>query len=262
MKKPIPIDALLTWAYQELLKQPEGDATWASMFSSEAWQLGARVDQSSLDFVPDCLRGMPHPDAVAVHEAVKLVGCAQINWETDAEPLLGPLAAYLDWDEVRNRCTSVESRLASNRSAKVTGALKLVDRHLVSVGGLLMSCAISRSVPVWHLGEPQIVPLRWPNGKPRLANGEDRPTMLGPVDLVKGKSRPVYYATVEPSAIEIAEARFEFHVWLRALRELAGVLDLVEWKPEEPVYPLYPWLQDQRLWVVSKTKYDKYVNAM
>ena len=260
MKNPIFSDRLLTWAYHELLKQPEGDATWVSMFQSETWRLGTRVDQSSLDFTPDCLRGDPHPDAVAVHAAVQELAPVRLDWSTDAEMLLGPLVAYLDWDEVRARC--IRPEVATNRSGKASDALKLIDGHQVALRGLLLSHAISRSSPVWHIGEPQVVPLRYPNGKPRIANGEDRPTMLGPVDAMKGKARPVYYATIEPSAIDIAEARFEYHAWLTALRNLARVLDLRDWHVEEPDFPLYPWLMDQRLQNVTMTKYDNNINTV
>lgn len=257
MKKPIPIESLLCWAYSELLKQPEGDSSWNTMFKSQSWQTGCRVDQSSPDFVPDCLRSDPHPDAVAIDSAVRKIGTAQLNWSKDADALLGHLAVYLDWLEVLSRCRPWQvSGMARNRAAVVTHAKNLIDGHHTNVQGLLISHAVSRSRPIWHLGEPKVIPAKHSNGQKQMGGVPLR--MYG-----MASTGSECLLALEPSALEIAIARFEFFMWHQALTELSRALtDLRDFAPEEPVYSAYPWYQDQRLWVVTMSKFDKHIKAV
>src|SRR5262245_45194960 len=88
------IEQLLQWAYRdELVKRMNGsaEAIWAQLDTMRqvgTYERTGVAQRYDLD--------APHPDALAIERAVALLPDQVIDWEKDAEPILGHLMALVE----------------------------------------------------------------------------------------------------------------------------------------------------------------------
>ncbi|MCC6775653.1 MAG: hypothetical protein IT537_03295 [Hyphomicrobiales bacterium] len=243
------IETLLHWAYRDELPKRQLDCSWATMFSSAAWQLGCRVDQSSSGESFPVGAGPPDPDALLLDYAV---GClpaqVRLGWPHQARELLGHLWTYLRPTDVIE--TRWAARMTDHRSARVT------DRTVVLLPGLTIDLielvrmyARLGTRPVWDVGPIRIVRVNAANGKPLVMVGQ------GAARRHARSPRNGMYETgaygelrLEPAALEILSARFEYASWRAALVALASG----RWKyggiaPLPPAAAAAPWVVDDEV---------------
>jgi hypothetical protein len=215
-KRPVPIDRLLQWAYRdELPKGYRGDERLAieppkisPMFKYA--QHGGRVDNWSREpGFPLAMGTEPHPDAIAIHNAVMdLEDEVRISWPAASPVLLGELERLITPEDVQEL-----HKIKEQPQGLVTLHARMGNR------------------PPWHIdysvtkiiGKERNSPLR--KGRARRSKN-----LLGELVL-------------SPPAHVIAQARFEYLAWHRSICRVASMLEdvLIEHTPQLPEAPQLPW---------------------
>ncbi len=232
-KQTVEIEKLLQWTYVDELPKRQNDPTWAGMFSSSAWQLGARVDVSSTgDCYPVAL-GAPHTDALMLDHAVRSLP----SIEPDAklmQSVLGQYAPYLK---------PTVTVMSNARSVLIGGNRAAPSRDPVAPGREMSAAeSVIRHArlcvrPSWDVGEVKLVRVMGANNKPAIngltAGGRYAPGAHGMV-------------TLDPPAHVIASARLEYALWHAALRLLASEFGsegckLTSRRALAPAAPEAPW---------------------
>lgn len=239
MKQKTEIERLLVWAYRDEL--PKRDATSSA---EGIWDLiagyGARggVDIGGHGSAQRYAQlGVPHPDALEVERAVANLPDAVIDWEADAEPILGDLLALAD----PRRCPpkprrSTVVRWNGARVHQVPPPREVLLVRSLRTSALVIQHARMGTRPDWQEGPPRPVPV--------LAATGGQPAVMG---VCKGRNRytigsfcPLRY---EPSPLSIAAQRADYVAWWRGLNALVGLLasPLVDHVATEAVAPELPW---------------------
>lgn len=261
MKKQIPIDDLLVWAYRdELPKKELSTSNWDGVagygmlggidIDDDPWQ--AYLRSQRYPFI-----GKPHEDALLLDWMVRGLPDVAVDWPRERAGLLGHLLSYLDDDEIAVSAMStgpvVTVEEGRDRRGKRTASAK-VERsppqpHLSSVSQLVRMHAVMGTRPVWDM-PIRLIPTKGPNGKPVIAyEGQ------GQLDgrLLRGLTKGRRYGPkarclldLDPTAAEIAAARWEYQVWHQALMTLANESwNLRDHVPLPPRAQPHPWLTGQ-----------------
>ena len=219
LKKPVPIDRLLQWAYRDEL--PKGyrpdDRYGVTPAISPMFRfanLGGPVDNWSREpGFPLAMGTEPHPDALSLHNAVMGVDDTAIAFPDQAHSLLGELAAFLTPEE-----TPAVAAMRAHTAGLVTLHARMGNRPIWQV-----DYSFTREV-----GRDRNAPIR------------------------KGKARKHLKATqgelrILPRACEILCARFEYCAWHAALSEIAAALSgsLRDHVPLPPECPPTPWIDGE-----------------
>ncbi len=211
MKQSKSIDALVTWAYDELgkLQSSSADGIWDRIgFGSDrtAYHSGSA---QRYDF------GLPHPDSDVVVKAVDELDDCQIDWQTHHKAIMGPFDALFMAHDV-------------------------ILTETVRPSALIRFHAIMRSRPAWGRDyEPfpsRIQPARGPAGSAAIV-GECR----GAGKYTAGSYCPLKWV---PSVIELARQRANYVGWHDGLGRLCQTLRngrLEAFEPTAPECASEPW---------------------
>ncbi len=223
MKKEVPIDKLLQWAYgDELLKNPNllEPGTLASIYGPmlKFGQYYCRIDQASggdWPWMPE-IAGPPHVDALKLDAAVAGLKSYEIPWPESKEYIMGALAPMTPDDD---------SRLKYNAPG---------------VKGMIITCATLKHTPQWGPEIPK------PNG---ITAGRNNVMVVPP----KGSGERIYKdgahcpLIYEPKHAEVARERIEYAAWHGAIRKIADDLadNLTAHRPISPMAAERPWAGEQ-----------------
>jgi hypothetical protein len=246
----IDIEHLLQWAYgDELLKQPASVVGGGSGLLADLVLLGAAVDRGRSDRMP-IAAGAPHEDALMLDWAVRQLPAVRPEWDAAQRAhLLGSLAPYLAETARRTSPPAPQARVRVRRRNDRGGldtwrhrvmASARVDRHPPpdppeSITALVILHARLRTRPIWDLGPVRLRPVRAANGRPELLGRQIRRDLY-----TAGSCCPL---VLDPPAIEIARARWEYQMWHHALTTLVCVLAgrLKRYVALPPAAPAAPW---------------------
>lgn len=236
VKRKIDVEKLLQWTVREEL--PKGRPVSVSAWDLVARHamLGVRIDGGGpvdpLGFVP----GAPHEDALVVADAIKsLDDDFRLQELDDALLMLAP------WNAIAGQ--AADALMQASFPAR----------------SLIVSRAALGVRPPWQFEAPECYQTLVPSagGRPRaLVEGFDDDgalvalapnrgkavTLRGLYDLHRLPRSPLQW--LNPSMIQIGEARAEYHAWHQSLHRLAGALagQLKEFEPVAPAAPALPWI--------------------
>lgn len=250
--KKMPIEDLLRWAYRDELPKEAGDRrvggpmSYGSMFGriSEYSELLTLVDAppNRWGVVPFAgTNVMPHPDAVAIGEAVQALDAWTLDLPDDWSPLS-------DMPDLGTLGAGAVGRAVER--ATVTGDDGRTRRLKTSPSFLLRRCAIL-APPDWH-GETPEVKLEMSHGKPRwfrrIVIQGDAGGYECEVDGYNARRKRPYddayqKSYLDPDPTDVAVARAEYEVWHAALELLVIELDgvLSEHVALATNHPARPW---------------------
>lgn len=236
----IDIEQLLRWAYRdELLKRTtsSAEAVWEAI--SESWYTGP-IDSPGGAQRYD--HGAPHPDAVTIERAVAALPDATIDWEIEAEHILGHLIAL-----VEPRAAAVlPARRPTHASWPAQGGAGRTGRRLAPPREVVMVRSLRTAALVTMHAKMGTRPKYWdehPHPEPVPATRGPNVLVVG-MALRKGYYSPGSYCPVRwwPSPLTIAEARADYLAWWRGLERLVAQLQLAKHRATGPAALQYPWL--------------------
>lgn len=257
MKTTVDIEDLLVWAYRTELPKAQADvgALPGPARAAPAWngvtemgELGTIID-NRYGVVPDrTATSDPHPDAIAVAEAVASLMGAELDVPEDWWPF-GDLATAEEWGDLGRAVVAQALERVSHVGED--GA----RRFKGSPAWLVRRYAVMGECPVWETDiEPKRRTVRGANGKAawfvrRLvsvsAGGEMEVEQDG---WSPTRRRPVYGAyqkeELSPSPFPAAIDRAEYEVWHAALTLLAAEIGdtLTSRIVTGPRRPSRPWI--------------------
>jgi hypothetical protein len=246
--KQVDVEQLLQWAYRdELIKRVTSSA-------EGVWARVAEVGRYGTDI--DVMRGAPqrydlgepHRDAVVIEQAVASLPDASIDWEREAEPILGPLLALIDPSTRAQECAehipadegqrssiaSWPTRAGPRRSARLEPPRRVIMVRSLRASALVTMHAKMGTRPDWKSEHPHPLPVAAERGPGPKIFGECRRKNW----YSEGSYCPLRWW---PSPLSIAEARADYVVWWRALVQLTAQLRLTAHAPLSPAAPQMPW---------------------
>ncbi len=266
--KTIGIEGLLRWAYLEELQHGEVNARPCPAEPKPAWQvydnwqkLGTSVQDGDVRNVygvpPSNSDREPHPDAVAVFQAVTTLEGALFLAPDGWSPGLWLEAHGAQGCEAVRRALDglVTDVRVNERSSRV------VRRMRRPVLSLVLRHAICGGAPCWEGEAPVAKPLTYDNGKPRwfLTECVTEQGAFGPVvtsvevdgyDRRCGRPYRGAYQKMRlvPDPVSLITERAEYELWHAALRHLCVVLRprLEAHALEAFDRPARPWDDDSR----------------
>lgn len=246
MKRQVEIEKLLQWAYRdELPKQvPAGSSLMADLA-----MLGAPIDRSDMSDRFPVGAGAPHPDALLIDWHVRGLQPVIVNWSGQRRALMGDLAPYLDRDQPVTPAMDDSPVVDIERYRTITGGqgvcTRVVERRRPlpqvreDTSTLVMMHARMGTRPLWQM-PIRLGPVLSRNHKPAMIGRMIRKNVY-----TAGSHCPLQ---LNPSAQDIARARFEYRVWHNALTELARVVcDMQEHTALPPSAAAFPWLHDDEV---------------
>lgn len=241
MKRMVPIDQLLVWAFKDGENRPPERRDSLAKISEHLLDLRTRVDASiHVDMLE--MLDTRHPDAKVIQAAVVALcnsyqtieeeedrePIPRLNWTTQGEFFLGPLWSRLSKREI------------INHGARQDECGALIDGPGINPGAFVLTHAMNGGYPRWNFGE-QIIPVEVRKGSPprtRLVCEDEN-----------GKLKDI-------SPVEIARARFDYHVWWQAISSIADSLPKMrDFEATHPDAPYSPWLG-----ISSLNRYDHMIN--
>jgi hypothetical protein len=237
MRRRIPIEKLLTWAYRdELPKQTVSALTgWERMI-----YLGTSVDEAPLHPKLPAVLGPPHPDALRIEWRVREMDpVVAVNWSWVRHHLMPDLAHYIDGDDTT---VLTVARMITRRRATVELYRAEQVAYRTSPRALVEMHARLGNSPTWDTGPVKLVRVQADNGKAKVLGPGGSIRARDPGGrLVDGAYCPV---ELDPRPEAIGEARWEYVVWHTALVQLAHELktDLTDHEPLPPGAPQRPWV--------------------
>lgn len=248
----MPIEDLLRWAYRDELPKDDAPSHIDMPGYGGAWggierygELMTLVDEpvNCWGVVPNFLAGgRPHPDAVAIGEAVMDLDAYTLDLPEDWSPLS-------DMPDLGALGEGAIGRAVDR--ATTLGADGRTRRLKTSPSFLIRRCAIL-APPDWHGETPEVKLVTGANGKARWFRRSVIVSDVGPYECeVNGfnerRRRPyddAYQKSyLDPDPMAVAVARAEYEVWHAALDllviELDGVLDAHQALATN--HPARPW---------------------
>jgi hypothetical protein len=237
----IDVERLLQWAYRdELVKRvtSSAEAVWHRVADVA---VGVMVDRGYRGSQRYDL-GAPHPDALIIEQAVAALPDAVVDWELDAEPVLGHLLALVEPRPAVVERTTARSTTAgwpgkggARRTARLAPPREVMLVRSLRTSALVIMHASMGTRPDWREEHPHPEPM---------------PAARGTGCMVVGKcERKGWYSAGSycplrwwPSPVTIAEARADYLAWWRGLDVLARELKLTEHKALPPIAAPLPWL--------------------
>lgn len=242
MKRRLPIEALLKWAYRDEL--PKDGATsflrpdgfgfgWGSV--AKHGELLADVQEPDVrnrfGLAPDftALRG-PHDDAVRIWQSVQYVGGLTVEFEEDWNPLA-------DFPKLAHRLDEFIERGLGKVSC--------------SIPVMIQRQAVLGKAPDWRSEDPKLLTIKATNGRPQwfikeqMQDGSEVETKGGldtKTRLPKAGAYLKHY--YEPKPSDVVARRAEYQIYISALEavvdDLAGRLD--DYEPTKEGLSYYPWM--------------------
>lgn len=267
MKQPVEIERLLHWAYREELpkKQLSSAGNWGRI--EAIGRGGIDPGHGSAQRYPHF--GVPHPDAGRIEGAVASLEDAVIDWEQDADLILGELVALVEprvpgiddgldppgsgsdagqrrspragWAERGRWRIDVLDPADHSRRQNQPIATGVEPRQVILVRSLRTNALVVMHAkmgtrPDWREAVPRpsyIQAAHSATGTPKIVGecwGSDR--------YSTGSYCPLCWF---PSPTTVAEARVDYLAWWRGLRQLAASLELGDHQALPPAAPEMPW---------------------
>jgi len=229
--KKVTIKALLEWAFNEELCKAQTEGGSGAYAGSGFWsgfaELGTLVDAPVNGFgvVPDfSATGEPHPDAVAVAEAVKRLPA---GWQMPERPDLADVWA------ARLTPESASPLWLPGREAAIREVVDALRERPVNQQALVIRCAVRKRAPEWSAEPPQ-TRARQIAGRDAWWMREDVADGMGGVSVVwsdgwdakahKPKVGAVQRIEATPETrMEMAE-RLDWLVWVAGLGHVHSLL--------------------------------------
>jgi hypothetical protein len=247
LKKPVPIDALLQWAYLDELpkrKTSSAEGIWDRL--SQYGSLGGvnpDPGHGAAQRYPHF--GLPHKDAEEIEKAVNKLADVAVDWSQDYDLLAGELAPLVSVNDMHAAALAHPAvPVATLRPAPDgRGVVSVVSRDVLLVNtirteALVYTHAIRATAPQgWRVKEMHAVP-----------TPAERSPLAKIIGICKGKNSyssgsccPLKWS---PSPIKIMLARANYLVWHRALVGLSAQLSLTEHLALPPEAPEAPWIDE------------------
>jgi hypothetical protein len=249
------IEELLAWAYRRELPKMQRIAAGSPELMRSGWlrveqwaeELSLKLDDNRFGVVPDFASdGLPHEDAIRVHEAVCRLDNLDLGMPDDWSPLD-------DLSDMGGHKAGLPARALDRLcSMDADGArrLRCSPRRLVFKHAILGGC------PDWRIDEPEV----------KLVSEHGRPKwFLREMIWLDGLNGPVAYEVevdgcdkwrhpkpgayqktyLDPDPLDGVVARGEYEIWRSALDMLVEDLRgrLREFEPAPSERPLRPWVE-------------------
>ena len=238
-RKRVPVDKLVAWAWDELAKRTTSSADGMESNWGDILDYGRRggvdvMSHASAQRYPHF--GTPHPDALAVEEAVLALEPVAIDWDAQAPDLMGDLIGLFrgamarkdDWSrslDVRYSPATIIAHHANMRRVPDWGDVGMRCERIIGRGGVQLDGP--RHVPRADWCHGVVKPRGWKAGDP-----------LPPPYYIQGVACPLEW---HPSPVGVAMDRAEYAVWHQALCGLADAVRLRDHVPGPPDAPARPW---------------------
>lgn len=217
------------------------EAVWESIADAGMWGIvGERAARGAQRYD----LGAPHPDAVTIEQAVAKLPDTVIDWELEAEAILGDLLALIEPraievvgelpPERRSTVVSWPRGGGGRNAARLSPPRSIIAVRTLRTNALVVMHASMGTRPDWHEDPPVPEPVPAPRGPGCAIVGECRRKGW----YSDGSYCPLRYW---PSPISIAQARADYLAWWRGLARLAEELTLVAHWPMMPAVPEMPW---------------------
>lgn len=284
MKKRLPVDELIRWAYR--VELPKAQARGKTFLRPEGWampwgavtksgMLGGEIDEPDVrnkyGVAPDTTSHVdPHPDAVRVYNEV--CGLDELSFDlpedwyplSDLCPLDGPLAPWargavtrgLDEMLVADAPAATVAVSRSIRSASVVAAARRQRTLRRPVSSLIRRIAVL-GPPDTAGDKPTLEVVKALNGRPRYFIRETIETETGPAevetdgyDRKRRLPKPGAYTKhfLDPDPADAVVRRAEYQIWHAAcgilVALLAGRLEGHEATAGD--FPAWPWEEEPR----------------
>lgn len=242
IKTKIEIEKLLHWAYRDELSKrmtSSAEGIWDKI--AEDGKRGG-IDPGHGAAQRYSHFGLPHRDAEWIEKAVSSLPDATINWDREAERILGPLVNLVD---PRSRQAVASSPVRTpvagwtTRDGRIRREIVDRPRDVIMVRSLRTSALVTMHAtmgnrPDWREDQPR--PQMISRGSKVVIVGECRGKNL----YTTGSYCPLEYV---PSPLAIAEARADYLAWWRGLKRLVeSDLLLEDFEPLMPEAVEMPWI--------------------
>ncbi len=246
-RRQLEVEALLQWAYRDELPKKymsSAEGIWASI-EELGHNGGIDPGHGAAQRYPHY--GLPHPDAIDIEKAVSAIPDYPLDWQSEAEVLLGPLVALI----MPAKAPQTPAQRFSVASwgygpAKVRERLEPPRGVLAPIlrpAALVAMHSKMGSRPNWFDDIPIVLPVSAVRGPNAAIVGQC---------WAKNVYSPGSYCPIEwsPSPITIAEDRADYLAWHRALQHLAATLELAGHVVLPPTAPEFPWRDREQLPVI------------
>src|SRR5262245_45552038 len=212
------IERLLQWAYrEELIKRitSSAEAVWDRIADVGFYGI---VGEGSSPQRYD--HGAPHPDAIKIERAVAALPDAVIDWELEAELILGDLInlveprAAIEVEPIRSTTVTWPAARAGRVKRQLQPPRQVILVRSLRTSALVVQHASMGTRPNWREEHPHPLPTPAARGPGSAVVGEC---------IRKGLYAEGSYCPVRwwPSPINVAEARADYLAWWRGLEQLA-----------------------------------------
>lgn len=243
-KTKMDVEKLLHWAYRdELSKRTTSSAEGIWDKINDRGRVGIDPGHGAAQRYPHF--GLPHPDADRIEKAVGALPDAVIDWDAEAEAVLGDLLMLAD-----PRTPPLPARTPADgwirRDGKMVkvGVLSDRPREVILVRSLRTAALVTMHAgmgtrPNWREDQPTPFPIE--QGSKVSIVGECRGKNL----YTTGSYCPLRWS---PSPLVIAEARADYLAWWRGMKTLVETLMLEDFAPLMPEAAEMPWRTPEPKW--------------
>jgi hypothetical protein len=241
VKKPLPIESLIKWSYTVELPKENRASTFlrpgsfgfgwegVSNFGKYMGDVDGPDLRNVFGVTPDLTaQSGPHPDAIAIWDAVQELEHFQITIPEDWNPIedlkvVEPYKSIAVAKGINRLCLADCSKppkatLVSNRSAVAPEKVAPVRTLREPVVTLIREVAILNCVPSWESAIPELQVVKSRNGRPtwfikETVDGNEVETKNGLSSRGHPKGgayRKFYY---DPDPGEVVEARGRYELW-------------------------------------------------
>ena len=247
VKKAIDVETLLRWAYRDELSKrmvSSAEGIW-DRIEDNGQRGGIDVGHGAAQRYPHF--GLPHPDAEEIERQVSALPDGAIDWQVEAEPIMGDLLQLADPRPMMTRPPARRRPTVGWHGHGGAWGASRVDlpREAIMVRSLRTAALVTMHAkmgtrPDWgDTNPPRPHAIKAERGPGWKVVGECRAKNL----YTEGSYCPLQFS---PSPLTIAEIRADYLAWWRGLNALVATLELTEHAALPPVSPEMPWLEPAR----------------
>lgn len=260
MPKTMDIEALLRWAFVDELPKEASSSTLTGIGYVSAWggierygELLTMIDAPANRWgvVPSGAGSDPHPDAVAIGDAVRRLDDIEVAPPEGWDPLCDLATPDLGAQGLAMLRACAAGAYERITTLDADGRTRVVRFGLFD---LVRRCAILGRPPAWEADAPRVVSIKGDRGRERWfrratltgADGIPYEVELDGYDARRKRPHPDAYRKfrLEPDPLDAAVARAEYEVWHAALALLVVDLDgrLADHRATGPARAERPWM--------------------
>lgn len=251
-RRQIDVEPLLQWAFRDEIPKKyssSAEGIWG-LIEELGHRGGVDPGHGAAQRYPNF--GLPHPDAILIEKAVARLEDCPLDWEAEAEDILGDLFALVERGAPRNRPAESARRVSKIgwgngpfRVHELVEPPRFVCEVMLRPSALVTMHARMGTRPDWFDA--------WPTASQVPADRGPYPKIIGEC---WGKD---YYGPIKdsgvlpycpldwsPSITSIAEDRADYLAWWRGLRDLSQTLNLSGHIVLPPAAPEWPWRDHEK----------------